>query len=112
MSAVTPIADIAQCRWDVRFVPTAEVGDPDRPAANDEIIMELLRLLAPAADRGRRLRARVRMSPEERGVVMIWDFVWRTLMVLTVLTAGSLLGLILWEVLFGIGNWPRSLSGG
>jgi hypothetical protein len=96
----------------VRLVPTAEVDDPDRPAANDEIIMQLLRLLAPAADRGRPLRARVRMSPEECGVVTIWDFVWRALIVLAVLTAGSLLGLILWEVLFGIGNWPRSLSGG
>jgi hypothetical protein len=39
------------------------------------------------------------------------DFVWRALIVLAVLTAGSILGLILWEVLFGIGNWPRGLSG-
>jgi hypothetical protein len=31
--------------------------------------------------------------------------------VLALLTAGSILGLILWEVLFGIGNWPRTLSG-
>jgi hypothetical protein len=30
--------------------------------------------------------------------------------VLALLTAGSILGLILWEVLFGIGNWPRTLS--
>ena len=41
----------------------------------------------------------------------IWDFVWRALIVGAVLTAGSILGLILWEVLFGIGNWPRRLTG-
>ena len=41
----------------------------------------------------------------------LWDFVWRALIVLALLTAGSILGLILWEVLFGIGNWPRTLSG-
>ena len=45
-------------------------------------------------------------------LVTLWDFVWRALIVLAVLTAGSILGLILWEVLFGIGNWPRRLSGG
>jgi hypothetical protein len=44
-------------------------------------------------------------------LVTIWDFVWRALIVLAVVTAGSILGLILWEVLFGIGNWPRTLSG-
>jgi len=43
--------------------------------------------------------------------MMLWDFVWRALIVLTVLTAGSILGLILWEMLVGVGNWPRRLGG-
>ena len=37
-------------------------------------------------------------------LVTIRDFVWRALIVLAVLTAGSILGLILWEILFGIGT--------
>jgi hypothetical protein len=48
-------------------------------------------------------------SPDD--IMTFWDCLWRTLIVLTLLTAGSILGLIAWEVLFGIGNWPRRLSG-
>jgi hypothetical protein len=34
-------------------------------------------------------------------LVTIRDFVWRALIVLAVLTAGSILGLILWEIRTG-----------
>ena len=62
---------------------------------------------------GETSRACIERVPEGVwSLVTLWDFVWRALIVLAVLMAGSILGLILWEVLFGIGNWPRRLSGG
>jgi len=42
MSALPPIADIRQCRWDVRYVPQADVAPRNVEQANRDSLIDFI----------------------------------------------------------------------